>query len=222
MTILVTGGAGFIGSNFVNDWLATHDEPVVNLDALTYAGNLHNLDGLRGDARHVFVQGDIADRALLDRLLAEAESEGWVNEAADPFIPSPPTDPDLLAVADIVTEIGRTDTRSEVQTLLREMAGQAAEPLADGHANCFIETGFGKAILVDFNYDIQPVPGKFPLPLVGPMTLMGQTRLNHLGKLAFKPIYWHMLLPGRTIPLVASQMSTRGKKMEVLAAHAHA
>jgi len=109
-----------------------------------------------------------------------------------------------------------------VHNLLREIAGQAAEPLADGHTNCFIETGFGKAVLVDFNYDIQPVPGKFPLPLIGPMTLLEETRLNHLGKLAFKPIYWHMLLPGRAIPLVGSQMSTRGKKMEVLAAHAHA
>ena len=109
-----------------------------------------------------------------------------------------------------------------VHNLLREIAGEAAEPLADGHANCFIETGFGKAILVDFNYDIQPVPGKFPLPLIGPMTLLEETRLNHLGKLAFKPIYWHMLLPGRAIPLVGSQMSTRGKQMAVLAARGHA
>jgi sulfide:quinone oxidoreductase len=105
-----------------------------------------------------------------------------------------------------------------VHNLLREIAGQPAEPLADGHANCFIETGFGKAILVDFNYDIQPVPGKFPLPGIGPLTLLEETRLNHLGKLAFKPIYWHLLLPGRPIPLVGSQMSTRGKRMEVLAA----
>lgn len=103
-----------------------------------------------------------------------------------------------------------------VHNLLREVAGQEAEPLADGHANCFIETGFGKAILVDFNYDIQPVPGQFPLPLIGPLTLLEETRLNHLGKLAFKPIYWHMLLPGRPIPLVGSQMSLRGKRMQVL------
>ncbi|MDP1901796.1 MAG: FAD/NAD(P)-binding oxidoreductase [Rubrivivax sp.] len=108
-----------------------------------------------------------------------------------------------------------------VHNLLRELAGEAAEPLADGHANCFIETGFGKAILVDFNYDIQPVPGKFPLPGIGPMTLLKETRLNHLGKLAFKPIYWHMLLPGRAIPLVGSQMSLRGKRMDVLAARGH-
>jgi dTDP-glucose 4,6-dehydratase len=71
MSILVTGGAGFIGSNFVLDWLAQFDEPVVNLDALTYAGNLQNLASLQGDARHVFVQGDITDRALVDRLLAQ-------------------------------------------------------------------------------------------------------------------------------------------------------
>lgn len=107
-----------------------------------------------------------------------------------------------------------------VHNLLREIAGQDAQPLADGHANCFIETGYGKAILVDFNYDIQPVPGKFPLPLVGPMTLLEETRLNHLGKLAFKPIYWNMLLPGRPIPLVGSRMSTVGKRMGVLPAHA--
>ena len=100
-----------------------------------------------------------------------------------------------------------------VHNLLREIAGKDAQPLADGHANCFIETGRGKAILVDFNYDIQPVPGKFPLPVVGPMTLLAETRLNHLGKLAFKPIYWNVLLPGRPIPLVGSRMSTMGKRM---------
>jgi sulfide:quinone oxidoreductase len=89
-------------------------------------------------------------------------------------------------------------------------------PLADGHANCFIETGYGKAILIDFNYDIQPVPGSFPLPIFGPMSLLKETRLNHLGKLAFRPIYWNMLLPGRHIPLVGSRMSTTGKQMAVL------
>ncbi len=107
-----------------------------------------------------------------------------------------------------------------VHNLLREISGREAQPLADGHANCFIETGFGKAILIDFNYDIQPVPGKFPLPIVGPMSLLKETRINHLGKLAFKPIYWNMLLPGRRIPLVGSRMSTLGKHMGVLG-HRH-
>ena len=86
MTILVTGGAGFIGSNFVLDWLATSDEAVVNLDALTYAGNLHNLDALRGDARHVFVQGDIGDRSLVDRLLALHQPRAVVNFAAESHV----------------------------------------------------------------------------------------------------------------------------------------
>ncbi len=84
--ILVTGGAGFIGANFVLDWLAHHDEPVVNLDKLTYAGNVHNLDSLRGDARHVFVQGDIGDSALVDRLLAEHRPRAVVNFAAESHV----------------------------------------------------------------------------------------------------------------------------------------
>jgi dTDP-glucose 4,6-dehydratase len=86
MSIFVTGGAGFIGSNFVNDWLATSGETVVNLDALTYAGNLHNLDGLQGDARHVFVRGDIGDRTLVDRLLAEHQPRAIVNFAAESHV----------------------------------------------------------------------------------------------------------------------------------------
>ena len=84
--ILVTGGAGFIGSNFVLDWLAQSDEPVLNLDVLTYAGNLENLARLQGDARHVFVQGDICDRALLDRLLAEHRPRAIVHFAAESHV----------------------------------------------------------------------------------------------------------------------------------------
>ena len=86
MTILVTGGAGFIGSNFVLDWLAQSDEPVVNLDALTYAGNLQNLAALQGDARHVFVHGDIGDRALLDGLLAEHRPRAVLHFAAESHV----------------------------------------------------------------------------------------------------------------------------------------
>ena len=87
--ILVTGGAGFIGSNFVLDWLAdpaTKGEPVLNLDALTYAGNLQNLASLQGDARHVFVHGDICDRALLERLLAEHRPRAVVHFAAESHV----------------------------------------------------------------------------------------------------------------------------------------
>jgi dTDP-glucose 4,6-dehydratase len=86
MTILVTGGAGFIGSNFVLDWLASVGEPVLNLDALTYAGNLHNLDAIKGDARHTFVQGDIGDRSLVDRLLAEHRPRAVLHFAAESHV----------------------------------------------------------------------------------------------------------------------------------------
>jgi dTDP-glucose 4,6-dehydratase len=84
--ILVTGGAGFIGANFVLDWLAQSDEPVLNLDKLTYAGNLENLATLQGDPRHIFVQGDIADSALLQRLLAEHQPRAVINFAAESHV----------------------------------------------------------------------------------------------------------------------------------------
>ncbi len=84
--ILVTGGAGFIGSNFVLDWLAGSQEPVLNLDKLTYAGNLENLAALQGDSRHIFVQGDIGDRALVDRLLAEHRPRAILNFAAESHV----------------------------------------------------------------------------------------------------------------------------------------
>ena len=86
MTILVTGGAGFIGSNFVLDWFKTSDEPIVNLDALTYAGNLANLAALQGDARHVFVKGDILDRALVDNLLATHSPRACLHFAAESHV----------------------------------------------------------------------------------------------------------------------------------------
>jgi len=86
MTLLVTGGAGFIGSNFVLDWFKTSDEPIVNLDALTYAGNLANLAGLQGDTRHTFVHGDIGDRPLLDQLLATHQPRAIVHFAAESHV----------------------------------------------------------------------------------------------------------------------------------------
>ena len=84
--ILVTGCAGFIGSNFVHTWLAEHDEPVVNLDKLTYAGNLDNLSSLAKDPRHIFVQGDIGDRALVDKLLAQHKPRAVLNFAAESHV----------------------------------------------------------------------------------------------------------------------------------------
>lgn len=86
MTILVTGGAGFIGSNFVLDWLARSDEAIVNLDKLTYAGNLENLESLKGDHRHAFVHGDIGDSALITKLLAQHQPRAIINLAAESHV----------------------------------------------------------------------------------------------------------------------------------------
>ena len=94
--------------------------------------------------------------------------------------------------------------------LLRVAAGKEPLPTFDGHAICFVETGHDKAMLIDFNYDTQPLPGRFPVPGVGPLSLLEESRLNHWGKLAFRPIYWSALLPGHALPLPA-EMSMAGK-----------
>lgn len=93
--------------------------------------------------------------------------------------------------------------QSEVlfENVLRFIDGKPPEPAFDGHANCFIETGDGKAMLIDFNYETEPLPGRFPLPGVGPFTLLGESEVNHWGKLAFKWVYWNVLLAGKELPL---------------------
>ena len=93
--------------------------------------------------------------------------------------------------------------QSEVLTdnILRYLEGRPLAADFDGHANCFIETGFGKAMLIDFNYETEPLPGRFPLPGIGPFTLLEESQVNHWGKLAFKWIYWNKLLPGDDLPL---------------------
>jgi sulfide:quinone oxidoreductase len=95
----------------------------------------------------------------------------------------------------------------------RFLRGDELEGRFDGHANCFIETGFDKALLIDFNYDQEPVPGRFPTAL-GPLPLLRESRLNHRGKLLFQWIYWHALLPGRNLPFVGPEMPTAGKHPE--------
>jgi len=100
------------------------------------------------------------------------------------------------------------------ENIARFLAGQELDEGYDGHANCFIETGFGKALLIDFNYDTEPLPGRFPTP-VGPLPLLRESRLNHLGKLMFQWVYWHVLLPGREIPGLGPEMPTAGKSASV-------
>ena len=89
----------------------------------------------------------------------------------------------------------------------REMTGKF-----DGHSNCYIETGFGKGALIDFNYDTEPLPGSFPFPGIGPFGLLKETRMNHYGKLMFRWIYWHVLLKGKEMP-IPSEMYMAGKKL---------
>lgn len=101
------------------------------------------------------------------------------------------------------------------RNVVRFLAGEELEHRFDGHSNCFVETGFKKAILIDFNYDTEPVPGRFPTAF-GPLPLLRESRLNHVGKLLFQWIYWHALLPGRDLPFVGPEMPTAGKQLEVL------
>jgi sulfide:quinone oxidoreductase len=98
-----------------------------------------------------------------------------------------------------------------VDNFLEHIADEPMTGAFDGHANCFIETGHGKAMLIDFNYETEPLPGKFPVPGVGPMSLLKETKINHMGKLAFRWAYWNVLLPGRPMPL-AADMSMAGKE----------
>ena len=102
--------------------------------------------------------------------------------------------------ADILTE-----------NFLDVIDGRLPQARFDGHANCFIESGFGKGILIDFNYDTEPLPGKFPLPGVGPFSLLEETKMNHYGKIMFRWTYWNFLLKGLELP-IESQMTMAGKR----------
>jgi sulfide:quinone oxidoreductase len=110
--------------------------------------------------------------------------------------------PNVFAIGDatnVPTSKAGSVTHFEGETLVanigHHLAGESLEPAFDGHANCFIETGFRKALLIDFDYEREPLPGRF-----GPLPLLEESRLNHLAKLMFKWVYWHVLLPGREIP----------------------
>jgi sulfide:quinone oxidoreductase len=117
--------------------------------------------------------------------------------------------------ANLPTSKAGSVTHFEGETVVgnieRFLDGKALEPGFDGHANCFIETGFSKALLIDFNYETEPLPGRFPEPHVGPLPLLKESRLNHMGKLMFEWVYWHVLLQGREMPGISDQMQMAGK-----------
>ena len=126
--------------------------------------------------------------------------------------------PDIFAIGDaasLPTSKAGSVTHFEADVLVDNivdyLAGNEITGSFDGHANCFVETGFNKALLIDFNYETEPLPGRFPFA-GGPMPLMKESRLNHLGKLMFHPIYWNMLLPGHHMPGIPTDMPVSGKK----------
>lgn len=98
------------------------------------------------------------------------------------------------------------------KNFLRYIDGLEMLPTFDGHANCFIESGFGKGLLIDFNYEVEPLPGRYPLPGVGPFALLQETEMNHWGKMMFRWMYWNLLLKGEELPLPA-RMTMAGKWM---------
>lgn len=97
-----------------------------------------------------------------------------------------------------------------IENFMRYLDGLELLPTFDGHANCFIESGHGKGFLIDFNYDVEPLPGMFPMPGIGPFSLLRESRVNHWGKMMFRWTYWNVLLKGKEMPIPA-QMSMAGK-----------
>jgi sulfide:quinone oxidoreductase len=111
--------------------------------------------------------------------------------------------------------VAHFEAETVVENLLREIEGKKPLPSFDGHANCYIESGYHKALLIDFNYDMEPLEGKFPTPVIGPFELLKESYANHMGKIMFDWIYWNMLLPGYLpmVPMLPSQMNFVGKDM---------
>lgn len=140
------------------------------------------------------------------------------------FVPTDPATlqstvrPNVFAIGDATTvpvskagSVTHFEGEVLVENVQRFLAGDELDASYDGHANCFIETGFGKAMLIDFNYEQEPVTGHYPAAVGLP--LLKESRLNHLGKLMFQSLYWHSLLPGRDLPGVGADMPTRGKRL---------
>ncbi|MFC8513929.1 NAD(P)/FAD-dependent oxidoreductase [Streptomyces sp. NPDC057257] len=147
-------------------------------------------------------------------------SEGLGDELGfvpvDPHTLQHPQRPEVFAIGDAAGlpaskagSVAHFEGEVLVRNVGRFLAGQALDASFDGHANCFVETGFHQALLIDFNYDTEPLPGHFPGPVGLP--LLKESHAAHLGKLAFEWLYWHSLLPGRELPGIGSAMPQHGK-----------
>jgi len=140
--------------------------------------------------------GDELNHVQVDKstfLSRDHENIFAIGDAAD--LPTSKAGSVAHAAAEVFTE-----------NFLRYVEGLPMLDRFDGHANCFIESGFGKGLLIDFNYDTEPLPGKFPLPGIGPFSLLEETAANHWGKMMFRWVYWNILLRGRDLPLPAEMM----------------
>jgi sulfide:quinone oxidoreductase len=158
-----------------------------------------------------------AGAACVDRSAGLGDASGFI--PTDPRTLQSRAAANVFAIGDatnLPTSKAGSVTHFEADTLAgnvrRLVDGEPLEGSYDGHANCFIETGFGKALLIDFDYDVEPLPGRYPSAHLGPLPLLRESRANHLGKLLFQSIYWHALLPGRQIPGISSQFRGQATK----------
>lgn len=179
-----------------NKKLVSYDEQQVEFDILTIVPLNKGADfigesGLGDDMNFVPVDKNTLQHQIYKNIFALGDAAG---------IPTSKAGSVAHFAADVLFE-----------NMLNIIKGMEPTAKFDGHANCYIETGFGKATLIDFNYDVEPLPGTFPLPFIGPFSLLKSSRINHWGKLFFKWIYWNILIMGRHLP-VSAHMSMMGKK----------
>ncbi|MHC3467992.1 type III sulfide quinone reductase, selenoprotein subtype [Streptomyces sp. 7R007] len=185
-----------------------------SVDADRHGGRLVSYDGREVPFDLAVVVPLHGGAGYVDRSAGLGDDLGFV--PVDPHTLQLPGRPEVFAIGDAAGlpaskagSVAHFEGEVLVRNIGRHLAGQPLDASFDGHANCFVETGFHKALLIDFNYDTEPLPGHFP-GSVG-LPLLTESRANHLGKLAFEWLYWHSLLPGRDLPGVGSAMPERGK-----------
>ncbi|HEY6960950.1 MAG TPA: FAD/NAD(P)-binding oxidoreductase [Gaiellaceae bacterium] len=203
------------------------DEKEIGLEVEFAAGEVDGVGGVLSSYDGRAVDFDLLVAVPLHGGAAYVGRSDGLGDALD-FVPTDPKTlqaraaPNVFALGD-ATDLPSSKAGSVAhfeaelldRNIARFLAGEELEARFDGHSNCFVETGNRKALLIDFNYDYEPVPGRFPTAL-GPLPLLRESRLNHAGKLLFQWVYWHALLPGRDLPLVGPEMPTRGKHLELI------
>ncbi|RLD59591.1 MAG: NAD(P)/FAD-dependent oxidoreductase [Bacteroidetes bacterium] len=177
--------------------VVSYDELEVPFDVLTIVpvnmgSEMIERSGLAGDLNFIPTDKETLQSKKFDNIFV-------IGDAAD--IPTSKAGSVAHFAGDILFE-----------NFLNAIEGRPLTAKFDGHANCYIETGFGKGALIDFNYDTEPLPGTFPLPGIGPFGLLKNTKINHYGKILFRWIYWHILLKGKNMPIEA-EMTFAGKRV---------